>query len=65
MVRFEADMKHRTFREQVELERAEFAALGLFGLPTTVIGNQPIIAAQPIQVFRDRNDAVLAAEASP
>ncbi|MCB9646646.1 MAG: sigma-70 family RNA polymerase sigma factor [Deltaproteobacteria bacterium] len=61
LARFDADMASRTFKEQVELEAKEAIAMGVMGMPTTVLGGERISGAQPIEVFRAKIDALLGA----
>jgi protein-disulfide isomerase len=58
---FEACLTSPGTQARVEADVARFEAAGLRGLPTTFIGDQKVIGAKPMPVFRD----ALARAASP
>lgn len=59
LARFRADLEHRTFREQVEREREEAKRAGVRGVPATILAEDYIMGAAPIETFRAKIDAAL------
>lgn len=57
--RFDRDMAQGTFRDRVLAEREEAKRGGIRGVPATLIGDDYLVGAQPIGVFRAKIDALL------
>lgn len=58
--RFVRDLRDETFRPRVLHERDEARRAGVRGVPATILDGQYIVGAQPIEVFREKIEAVLA-----
>ncbi|MEO1233496.1 MAG: sigma-70 family RNA polymerase sigma factor [Myxococcota bacterium] len=58
--RFARDLRDETYRPRVLHERDEARQAGVRGVPATILDGEYIVGAQPIDVFREKIDAVLA-----
>lgn len=61
LARFEADLESPQLREAVLADLAEGQSLGITGTPTFVVGETPVIGAQPLEAFREVIEAEIAA----
>jgi protein-disulfide isomerase len=60
--RFSEDLDEESLRESVDQDFADGQRLGLSGTPSFLINGEPLVGAQPLDVFAARIDEALAAE---
>lgn len=60
--RFSEDLDDESLRESVDQDFADGQRLGLSGTPSFLINGEPLVGAQPVDVFAARIDEALAAE---
>ncbi|MEV6692145.1 thioredoxin domain-containing protein [Micromonospora sp. NPDC051196] len=59
LARFDADRASAVTREAIDQDRREAASMGLTGTPAFIVGDTPIIGAQPYEAFKQAIDKQL------
>ncbi|MBL6278307.1 DsbA family protein [Micromonospora fiedleri] len=59
LARFDADRASAVTREAIDRDQREAASMGLTGTPAFIVGDTPIIGAQPYEAFKQAIDEQL------